>query len=110
MRDLFQALAQLEGRLVETYGITLNEAMVMCSIGDEAVLAGTIAERTGMNPSHISKIISRAEKKGLLSRKADDADRRCIYFTLTADGCARLRAIDSQGLNVPPLLTRFFMD
>ena len=110
MRDLFQSLTLLENELVATYGVTLNEAMVMCSVGDEAVLAGTIAERTGMTPSHASKVISRAEKKGMLVREAGTADRRCICFTLTEEGRALLGAIDSQGLDVPPLLAGFFAD
>ena len=108
MRDLFQSLALLENGLMATYGITLNEAMVMCSVGDEAVLAGTIAERTGMTPSHVSKVICRIEEKGLMTRKVCRNDRRCIRFTLTEEGRIRLKAIDSQGLDIPPLLTPFF--
>ena len=83
MRELFQALSLLEGQLVSGYGITLNEAVVLCSVGDGSVLAGTIAGCTGMSPSHASKIISHVEKKGLLERKVAESDKRCMYFTLT---------------------------
>lgn len=110
MRDLFQSLALLENGLMVTYGITLNEAMVMCSVGDEAVLAGTIAERTGMTPSHVSKVICRVEKKGLMVRKVCENDRRSVCFTLTEEGRSRLKTIDNRGLDIPPLLTSFFAD
>ena len=55
MRELLKALSELETQLINTYGISLNEAMVLCSIGKETVTAGTIVERTGMTPSHRSE-------------------------------------------------------
>ena len=63
MRELLKALSELETQLINTYGISLNEAMVLCSIGGETVTAGMIVERTGMTPSHASKTISLIEKK-----------------------------------------------
>ena len=46
MKELLKALSELETQLINTYGISLNEAMVLCSIGGETVTAGTIVERT----------------------------------------------------------------
>ena len=57
MRELFQALSLLESRLLESHGISLNEAVVLCSVGTETVTASTIVSRTGMTPSHASKVI-----------------------------------------------------
>ena len=56
MRELFQALSLLESRLLESHGISLNEAVVLCSVGTETVTASTIVSRTGMTPSHASKV------------------------------------------------------
>ena len=39
MRELLKALSELETQLINTYGISLNEAMVLCSIGGETVAA-----------------------------------------------------------------------
>ena len=39
MRELLKALSELETQLINTYGISLNEAMVLCSIGGETVTA-----------------------------------------------------------------------
>ena len=55
MRDLYRSLALLETRLSETYGLSLNEAMVLCSIGEETVMAGVVVERTGLTASHAPK-------------------------------------------------------
>ena len=35
MRELFKALSELETRLMEQYGVSLNEAMALCCIGGE---------------------------------------------------------------------------
>ena len=78
MRELLKALSELETQLINTYGISLNEAMVLCSIGKETVTAGTIVERTGMTPSHASKTISLIEKKWLPDIWADKTNVRCI--------------------------------
>ena len=35
MRELFKALSELETRLMEQYGVSLNEAMALCCIGGD---------------------------------------------------------------------------
>ena len=52
MRELFRALSELESRLMQSHGVSLNEAMVLCAIGKERVAASTILERTCLTPSH----------------------------------------------------------
>ena len=86
MRDLMKALTDLENQLIATYGITLNEAMVLCSVGNDTVSAGDIITCTGMTPSHASKTIRSVEDKGLLSRKLGKQDKRQMYFVLTRKG------------------------
>ena len=79
MRDLYRSLALLETRLSETYGLSLNEAMVLCSIGEETVMAGVVVERTGLTASHASKMIRSVEEKGLLVRTLGrKTSARCI--------------------------------
>ena len=60
---LYRSLALLETRLSETYGLSLNEAMVLCSVGEETVMAGAVVERTGLTASHASKVIRSVEEK-----------------------------------------------
>lgn len=108
MRDLFRALAELESGLKDTYGLTLNEAMVLCSVGDETVTAGVIVERTGLKASHASKVIRQVEEKGLLSRHLGEDDKRQMCFTLTAGAVDCLQRIKARGVEVPELLRPFF--
>ena len=77
MRDLIRALSELETRLEETYGITLNEAMVLCAVGKEIVSAGDVTSRTGMTSSHASKTI----------RSVEDSCSRASWASKTGDRC-----------------------
>lgn len=108
MRELFKALSELETQLINTYGISLNEAMALCSIGGETVTAGTIVERTGMTPSHASKTISLIEKKEMVTRHLGRQDKRQMYFTLTEKGKNCLEEIKKQGVDIPELLQPLF--
>lgn len=108
MRELLKALSKLETQLINTYGISLNEAMVLCSIGKETVTAGTIVERTGMTPSHASKTISLIEKKEMVTRHLGRQDKRQMYFTLTEKGKNCLEEIKKQGVDIPELLQPLF--
>ncbi len=104
MRDLMKALSELEKQLEETYGVSLYEAMVLCSIGTDTVTAGHIITCTGLNPSHASKIIRIAEEKKLLIRELGKVDKRQMFFTLTPKGKDCLENIRKRGINIPELL------
>ena len=104
MRDLYRSLALLETRLSETYGLSLNEAMVLCSIGEETVMAGVVVERTGLTASHASKMIRSVEEKGYIERIPGDHDKRQMYFTLTDAGNECLAKVKCADIHVPELL------
>ena len=101
MRDLYRSLALLETRLSETYGLSLNEAMVLCSIGEETVMAGVVVERTGLTASHASKMIRSVEEKGLLVRTLGEKDKRQMYFALTDKAKEKLEDIRKHGIENP---------
>ncbi len=108
MRDLFAALSELEEGLSAAYGISLKEAMVLCAVAGETVVAGVISERTGMTPSNTSKIIASLEKKDMLIRRLCDNDKRQMCFTLTRKAEECLQAIRCNGVEIPELLQSFF--
>lgn len=108
MRELLAALSALENQLEETYGVSLNEAMVLCSVGADTVTAGNIITCTGMTSSHASKTIRSVEDKGLLVRKLGEQDKRQMYFTLTRKGKVCLERIKTEGVDVPDWLAPLF--
>lgn len=80
MRELFRALSELESRLMQSHGVSLNEAMVLCAIGKERVAASTIVERTGLTPSHASKVIRAVEERNLLVRALGEKRQAANVF------------------------------
>ena len=55
MRDIYKALSIFETAFEEVYGISLNEAMVLCALREagKEITSTAIAERTEMAPSHV---------------------------------------------------------
>ena len=90
MRDIVSAMSELEHGIIDQLGLTLNEAMALCAIGEHSVAASVVAERTGMRASHCSKVISALEKRRLVGRSIDKHDKRQINISLMPAGRERL--------------------
>lgn len=84
MRDIYKALSIFETAFEKVYGISLNEAMVLCALREagKEITSTAIAERTEMAPSHTSKVIRAVEDKGLIRRALGEVDKRQMYFSL----------------------------
>lgn len=110
MRDIFKALASLEAAFEKRNHLSLNEAMVLCALHEaqKEMTSTAIAERTGLAPSHTSKIIRAVETKELIIREMGKVDKRLMYFALTAAGETRLHSIEQDELEIPELLKPLF--
>ena len=93
MRELLKAHSDLETRLMEQYGVSLNEAMALCCIGGDTLTASVISENTGLSASHTSKVIRSIEEKELIVRNLGDKDKRQMHFTLSDKGRECLEAL-----------------
>ena len=108
MRELMMALSDFENKLMDAHGVSLNEAMVLCSLGGECVTASVVAERTGLRPSHASKVIGTLEERGYLKRELGKQDKRQMYLSLTDTGMECLCQIKIHQFDIPPLLLPVF--
>lgn len=106
MRDIYKALSIFETAFEEVYGISLNEAMVLCALREagKEITSTAIAERTEMAPSHTSKVIRTVEDKGLIRRALGEVDKRQMYFSLTEAGKKRLNELDLDKVKIPEML------
>ena len=93
MRELFKALSELETRLMEQYGVSLNEAMALCCIGGDTLTA---------------KVIRSIEEKELIVRNLGDKDKRQMHFTLSDKGRECLEALKANEIEIPELLKPLF--
>ena len=108
MRDLFRAFSEMEANLVNDYDLSLNEAMILCCVGDDCLTSTAISQNIGLLPSHTSKTLRSIETKGLAKRSMGKEDKRQMYFTLTSKGKKRLAKLKENGLAVPTYLQPFF--
>ena len=79
------------GRLMEPvcrqWELTRNELDVVLFLANnpEQDRAADIVTGRGMSKSHVSLSVSNLEKRGLLTRREDPADRRTVHLSLTED-------------------------
>ena len=108
MRDLVKAMSELESNLADEYGLSLNEAMILCCIGNDELTSSTISHNTGLLPPHTSKTIRTVEKKALIKRSMGAQDKRQMYFKLTPKGHDLLEKLKQNGVDIPEYLKSLF--
>lgn len=110
MREVFKAMTSFEAAFEKTYQITLNEAMILCTLKDSAtkMTATNLSKRTDLSPSHTSKMLRILEEKKLIIRTLGNEDRRQMYFHLTQVGKQRLSELELEKVEIPQLLKPLF--
>ncbi len=105
IRDIQRAVNEFEARFEKTYGICLNEGMLLCSLEKEEFLcSGKLGELLGLSASNTSKVIRNAEEKGYITRVLGKTDRRQMYFSLSRKGRELLAELHCGQIAIPPLL------
>lgn len=123
IRLIYKALGTFEASLERQFGINFNEAMLLCLLSGRCaeagpvegagccgLKAGEIAEELGLSNSNASKVISAAERSGLIRRRACKEDARCMKFTLTQKGRETLGRLSCDELRLPDGLARLVGD
>ncbi len=108
IRDVYKALNEFEAQFQSVHGLSINEAMVLCSLSAAPRSSGDIAEYTAMLVSHASKVIRAVEEKGYISRRLGEKDRRQMYFRLSPAGHDKLREMKCNLVPIPSLLLPLF--
>ncbi len=72
---------------VESRGVSVSEWVLLRQVYDaKHPSAGGVADAIGMTKGAISKLVTRLEQKGLLTRLPSDSDRRQQLLELTSEG------------------------
>lgn len=110
MRNIYKALSGFESSFEQAYGLSLNEAMVLCALyeADEELTSTAISFRTEMSASHTSKVLRSVEEKRLIRRVLGQTDKRQMYFSLTKAGLKRLKELNTDKPEVPEILKPVF--
>src|ERR1700744_4164976 len=83
-----------EGLLNSEY--SLAEARVLYELAQRPQPSSSeIAGALGMDPGYLSRLVSKFERDGLLSKKNSQRDARSVVLTLTARGRAAFRKLNA---------------
>lgn len=90
-----------ESRLAEQYGLTQAEFRCMRLFGtDESTNNKHIAERMGLSPSRLTRIIDGLVEKGYMSREINEFDRRNMRVTLSKQGVLIVQQLNNAYVNI----------
>jgi DNA-binding MarR family transcriptional regulator len=87
LRRIFKAIQDYSHEVSHKFGITGPQLWALKTISqNESLSLRDLSERMYLHPSTITGVIDRLEKKGYVTRKRDQVDRRVIYVELTPEG------------------------
>jgi DNA-binding MarR family transcriptional regulator len=98
-----QALTQVYGR----YGIGIPEWRVLVSLGQFGVMTGkAIGERTHMHKTKVSRAVAQLEARKFVTRRANRADLREAFLSLTPSGRAVYEELAPRALDFTERLSQ----
>jgi len=69
------------------FGLSLSEWRILAIVGaEEPINAGAIADRGLLEKSHISRLVARLTRRGLIASRPDEADARKAWLSITPKG------------------------
>jgi DNA-binding MarR family transcriptional regulator len=91
-RTTHRLLAAIDAELADL-GLTAGEINALAALGAGARTARELADATGQRPSTLTGVLDRLERRGLLVRRPNPADRRSILLVTTPQGHAHARRV-----------------
>ena len=102
LRQNARSVVRELGLLNNTYfeiGVTLAERHLLIELVSTPLTSGEIAKRLCLEKSTVSRLIAKAEKKGYISSKQDQNDKRKRDIALTKKGREVLEAFEKIAFN-----------
>ena len=97
-----QALTRVYGR----YGIGIPEWRVLVTLGENGVMTGkAVGAHTHMHKTKVSRAVAMLERRKLIARRANRADMRESFLSLTAPGRTMYEEVAPHALDFARRLT-----
>jgi len=104
LKEVYKALYQFEKDFSGKYGLTINEAMLLCCLKDgKARTAGSVCEYIGLSLPRASKIVTTMEKKDYVRRSIAKDDRRKMLFKLSLQGKEKVVLMQQSNIDMVSL-------
>lgn len=101
IRKIQTALKRFEETLKEKTGLSLNDALCLCSIGKDIHEPGALSKQLELSPSRLTRILDTLDKRGYISRRISDTDRRNIWVDLTDKGTNIIEEYQCADIRIP---------
>ncbi|MDL2227773.1 MarR family transcriptional regulator [Odoribacter sp. OttesenSCG-928-L07] len=107
IKDVYKSLYSFEKEFVKKFGMTINEAMLLCIMKDNLPhSAYEIAEFIGLSNSRVSKIIMSVEERGWIIREIGTEDKRKMIFFLSKEGKKVVETMKKQPIPLDDVLSK----
>lgn len=100
VKEVFKKIHQFEQELQKTMNLTINEAMVVCSLYETVKCSGDISADTGISTSRTSRVLLSLEQKAYVTRSFSVSDKRKMMFELSAEGIEKQKVIEKIELDL----------
>jgi DNA-binding MarR family transcriptional regulator len=84
--DVLTLAEPIQARLWQEAELTLTQLSVLRELRQGPQTAGRLGLGVGLSPTSITRLVDRLERRGLVSRKRESQDRRCVQVHLEAAG------------------------
>ena len=106
IRKIYRAIDEYENKIVQDYGLSLNEGMLLCCLQEHVKTSSTdIAKSLGITCSNASKVIKSVESKDFIKRTMDKKDKRVMLFSITEEGNKKINAVMADTKELPSTIS-----
>ncbi|HQQ95637.1 MAG TPA: MarR family transcriptional regulator [Cyclobacteriaceae bacterium] len=87
IKAAWHAIARMYNQQALKYGSTMSVGYALLNIqGEEGTPATKIGPKMGLETRSLTRLLKSMEEKGLIYRKVDERDKRCVRIHLTQAG------------------------
>ncbi|GEM_PF-2498928 len=103
LKKIFKELYLFDYNLKKETNLSMNEAMVLCSINEKKTDLTCLSKELFVSKPRMTKIIEKLVKKGLVKKIVSENDRREKYLVLTEKGYKKIREIKEKKIPFPQI-------
>lgn len=84
--DAITLAEPMQARLWQLAEVTLTQLMVLRRLREGPHSAGMLGQALGLSPTSVTRLVDRLAQRGLVERRRDVDDRRCVEIRLQPAG------------------------
>ncbi|NPA69145.1 MAG: winged helix-turn-helix transcriptional regulator [Chlorobi bacterium] len=93
IKGTWHTLTKMYNRLAAQHDTSQTIAYILVNIDKEGTPATRVAQRLGMEPTSLSRVLKKMEDQKLIFKKVDDNDKRIMKIFLTDCGIEKRKTV-----------------